>query len=954
MDRITTAHTAEETEQNGKKAASKKAFPQIPNSAMVALMTGAAPPDDNLRGHRMDLAPILNAKMSAAFGMDLSGVKLYRSKAMAGTGIHGLARGNEIVLADDVDLNTLAGQTVLGLELSHIRAQSMGLGIGHTGLLHNTALEHTADIEGARAARGLDVVQRGMETGMGINTAFGMEGVEPLQPIGAGLGVSAAAPMQAKKDDLSLLDIENPGPEEHAAQGQPAQEQPVKDQPAPDQPAQSEKAQEDDILGSEPISRKNSEKYDPKEDNEKFGSMPLKMKNGKRIMPLTWEHPVSGDTSAPPQAYIHVRENESSKFTDVESGGHSYMSLEYSRYSKGRGGRRRFRTDFGFYPSFNSDKVGMIGVYGQGGTVPGKLLNENALDSDVSRKYEIDYEQAETIVDQASTYEEGGYNFVKRNCTTFVRDMAKAAGLPTQLPAKEGEKQDEDIFKEEKWNTETFDSLRTGAARFAGLFHKTNSGLDYLQAHKGKADLRYNANKSLVTEEDITRYVDSRKKGGIEYKGIAPGQTAERMRRSHAGALAGRATDKDGLEHFLRSVNQEALTSKLDQAYQDDTFEVSEAQQRDISAEIRPAAKEMIQIKNDYVAFCQFITAMVNARNRAREDTAEYLLKIGDLRERIQNWHAQYGTEYKRMDAVLGEWLGGITLCDDLIAAGNPHFGKGHEENVFSDLTKYNTKVTQMGTDMAMDTMHNKNNTTERQNALHDIPENQRTKQQQGELIKLSLRYKNTIAYKNEIYDRIDAQLERGTAEQEDLDFAFAEVPFLGGFYEKPAGAPSYYTVMNDGEFKSYSSAYQSGELRMLFGDKSDDELREFAKNTKGKSIPDAVHAETMQLMESEAVKMEMLAKSLIKSSTVYLTEMNKERPDDQKKSTRPSPQKLAIKLIAKVESMYMMPMLRKVYHTGKISASEKALVKQFNDSQSLPAELREAAENIIRRAMQE
>jgi len=101
-----------------------------------------------------------------------------------------------VVLSSDVDLNTMEGQATLGHELSHIRAQSMGMGSGR-GLLNDASLEHQADSEGMLAARGMNISG---ET-MGMSMGLGMAGVEGLSPVGAGLSASAAAPMQANKEE---------------------------------------------------------------------------------------------------------------------------------------------------------------------------------------------------------------------------------------------------------------------------------------------------------------------------------------------------------------------------------------------------------------------------------------------------------------------------------------------------------------------------------------------------------------------------------------------------------------------------------------------------------------------------------------------------------------------------------------------------------------------------------
>jgi len=115
-----------------------------------------------------------------------------------------MAQGNKVVLSSDVDLNTMEGQAILGHELSHVRAQSMGIGTGN-GLLQDASLEHQADTEGMLAARGMSI---GGES-LGMSMGLGMAGMEGLSPIGAGLSATAAAPMQAYWNPFGNVEKEN-------------------------------------------------------------------------------------------------------------------------------------------------------------------------------------------------------------------------------------------------------------------------------------------------------------------------------------------------------------------------------------------------------------------------------------------------------------------------------------------------------------------------------------------------------------------------------------------------------------------------------------------------------------------------------------------------------------------------------------------------------------------------
>ena len=191
--------TAQKGTQQNSAAPMQAKTNGIPNSVLTDVFAGRRKADSSMMGHSQNLAPSIAAKMSRAFGMDLTGMQVYQSDAMKDTGMQGMAQGNKVVLSSDVDLNTTAGQAVLGHEISHIHAQSEGVGMGHSGLYENAALEHQADTEGLLAAQGRSIYSDGMDAGIGMQYGLGMRGVEGLTPLSGGMSASAGAPMQAKK-----------------------------------------------------------------------------------------------------------------------------------------------------------------------------------------------------------------------------------------------------------------------------------------------------------------------------------------------------------------------------------------------------------------------------------------------------------------------------------------------------------------------------------------------------------------------------------------------------------------------------------------------------------------------------------------------------------------------------------------------------------------------------------
>ena len=144
----------------------------LPNSAMV----------ENL-GHQVDMPVVMREKMEGAFGMDLSGVKLYENKAVGKAGAEAVTQGSNIAFAPGkMDFTSTHGQALLGHEISHVASQAKGEVKG-SGLVNDSALEARADREGLMAARGESIT-----SGYGGASAA----------LSNASAASAAGPMQAK------------------------------------------------------------------------------------------------------------------------------------------------------------------------------------------------------------------------------------------------------------------------------------------------------------------------------------------------------------------------------------------------------------------------------------------------------------------------------------------------------------------------------------------------------------------------------------------------------------------------------------------------------------------------------------------------------------------------------------------------------------------------------------
>ncbi len=157
----------------------------LPNSAMV----------EN-PGHQVDMPTVMREKMEEAFGMDLSGVKLYENKAVGEAGAEAVAQGSNIAFAPGkLDFSSTHGQELLGHEISHVASQAKGEVKG-SGLVNDSALEARADREGMMAARGMSVTSGHGGASAALSTAS---------------AASAAGPMQAKSGKKPVDENAAPG-----------------------------------------------------------------------------------------------------------------------------------------------------------------------------------------------------------------------------------------------------------------------------------------------------------------------------------------------------------------------------------------------------------------------------------------------------------------------------------------------------------------------------------------------------------------------------------------------------------------------------------------------------------------------------------------------------------------------------------------------------------------------
>jgi len=139
-------------------------------------------------GINRDLPEQMKARMEAHFGFDLSGVTFKESPEVSAMGAKAFTQGNVIKFAPgQFNPDTMIGREMIGHELAHVVQQAKGgvqANVEGSPINFDDGLEHSADVEGARAAMAV-------ENSYSVSPASSMSGLTPLTAVGA-----EAAPIQ--------------------------------------------------------------------------------------------------------------------------------------------------------------------------------------------------------------------------------------------------------------------------------------------------------------------------------------------------------------------------------------------------------------------------------------------------------------------------------------------------------------------------------------------------------------------------------------------------------------------------------------------------------------------------------------------------------------------------------------------------------------------------------------
>jgi hypothetical protein len=245
--------------------------------------------------------------------------------------------------------------------------------------------------------------------------------------------------------------------------------------------------------------------------------------------PMIWEKLTAGDPEDPPELSIMSHQPVTGSNTatkGLDNAGHSFMALSYSRYNKATGRKERYRLQVGLYFGAGSGNrlVQMMGS--TGAMTLGQLRNDNYSAYEIGRRFQINPGDVNRIIRAMSSYAEGGYGLYKRNCATFVADMAKLANLPII-----------DEMKEEQFDMPLLGNLGLNFANGVG-YTGYKAGENNIADKMGKNDISYMGyGQKLSTEQDLRRYQDTAKNTDVMKTGYTPGAMGEILRGTKEGEL---------------------------------------------------------------------------------------------------------------------------------------------------------------------------------------------------------------------------------------------------------------------------------------------------------------------------------------------------------------------------------------------------------------------------------
>lgn len=242
--------------------------------------------------------------------------------------------------------------------------------------------------------------------------------------------------------------------------------------------------------------------------------------------PLIFEKLSAGDPEDPPEVTIMI--DQSKRGSNIAVGGgdtHSFLGLSYSRYNRMTKRKERYQLRIGFFQGGGLAKSAGLATLG-GAMIAGQIMSDYDSDYDVARRYQVKPGDINKILRAVEKYADKGYGTYKRNCTTFVVDMAKLIDLPVAKDFKEDE-----ITGEGKMAVLS----ETGVAMSKAGYYM---GANAISKRMNKMDMSYqNFGQKMFTKEDLKRYYKTAGKADVIKKGYNPGAAGETLRNAKSGDL---------------------------------------------------------------------------------------------------------------------------------------------------------------------------------------------------------------------------------------------------------------------------------------------------------------------------------------------------------------------------------------------------------------------------------
>ena len=257
--------------------------------------------------------------------------------------------------------------------------------------------------------------------------------------------------------------------------------------------------------------------------------------------PLVWEKLTAGDPEDPPEVCIMMKQakrGDKVALKGLDDMGHAMISLTYSRYNKTTKRKERYQLRMGFWPGKGQSIFAPASLV-NGAVMGGSLQDDGGQAYDVALRYQVKPGDINKILRASEKYADKGYTAFKRNCTTFVIDMAKTVNLP--------------IVKELEQKNLSLKGVGGALVHMArGANHPGFAVLTgkHMASKMNKMDLSYqNFGQKLYTKEELDRFYKTAQYNDDEIFGYAPGPVGEQMRSAKSGELSAFYEEEIGRAH---------------------------------------------------------------------------------------------------------------------------------------------------------------------------------------------------------------------------------------------------------------------------------------------------------------------------------------------------------------------------------------------------------------------